>query len=217
MCDNLMEEPIREIRETCGAMYSKRDKLKRLLAEKSFKYSREAIFPLASGGVSQFYIDCKMTTLLSHGAALIGEVLFDMIEPLHIAGIGGLTLGADPIALATSVIAGQKEITLISFVVRKEPKKHGLMKWIEGGISVGDRVVILDDVITTGGSAIKAIRKAEESGLKIVKVIVLVDREEGGRENIKKIGYQVESIFTKSELWTEYNRIAQQSFESRTS
>jgi orotate phosphoribosyltransferase len=130
-----------------------------------------------------------------------------LIEPLNIKGLGGLTLGADPIAQATSVVAGLKGVTLISFVIRKEAKSHGLMKWIEGDISRGDRVVIIDDVITTGGSTLKAIDKAEECGLKIVRVIVLVDREEGGKENIEQKGYKVESVFTKSELLEEYNKL----------
>lgn len=182
-------------------------KLKRLLIKKSFKYSEEPIFLLTSGLKSQFYIDCKTVTLFSKGQVLIGTIVYELMQNLNIRGIGGLTLGADPIAQATAMIAGQKGIDLVSFVIRKEAKKHGLMKWIEGDVQSGDRVVIIDDVITTGGSAIQAIEKAEESGLDIVKVIVLVDREEGGRENINKKGYEVESIFTKSELFEEYERL----------
>ena len=188
-------------------MKLKKDELRKLLTEKSFKYSEEPIFSLASGRKSQFYIDCKMTTLFSKGQVLIGTIVYELMQNLNIRGIGGLTLGADPIAQATAMIAGQKGIDLVSFVIRKEAKKHGLMKWIEGDVQSGDRVVIIDDVITTGGSAIQAIEKAEESGLDIVKVIVLVDREEGGRENINKKGYEVESIFTKSELFEEYERL----------
>ena len=188
-------------------MKLKKDELRKLLTEKSFKYSEEPIFSLASGRKSQFYIDCKMTTLFSKGQVLIGTIVYELMQNLNIRGIGGLTLGADPIAQATAMIAGQKGIDLVSFVIRKEAKKHGLMKWIEGDVQSGDRVVIIDDVITTGGSAIQAIEKAEGSGLDIVKVIVLVDREEGGRENINKKGYEVESIFTKSELFEEYERL----------
>lgn len=181
--------------------------LKKLLAKKSFKYSKEPKFPLASGRISQFYIDCKMTTLYSKGMVLIGNIVFNLIAPLNIKGIGGLTLGADPIGNSTAIIAGQKGFDLISFVIRKQPKKHGLMKWIEGGINPGDRVVIVDDVITTGGSAIQAVEKAKETGLEIVKVIVLVDREEGGKENILKKGYEVEAIFTKTEIMEEYEKL----------
>ena len=177
------------------------NKLRALLIKKSFKYSNKPVFTLASGRKSQFYIDCKMTTLYSKGMVYTGNIIYDMIADLSVKGIGGLTLGADPIAQATAMIAGQKGSDLISFVIRKEPKKHGLMKWIEGDIHSGDRIVIIDDVITTGGSTIQAIDKAEESGLYIVKVLVLVDREEGGRENIRDRGYEVESVFTKSELF----------------
>ncbi len=182
--------------------------LKKILTEKSLKVSKDPIFPLASGKLSDFYVDCKMTTLFSKGLDLVGKIVFEMIAPLNVKGIGGLTLGADPIANATAMIAGQKGLDLFSFVIRKEPKKHGLMKWIEGGISAGDRVVVIDDVITTGGSAIQAIDKAKDAGLVIVKVIVLVDREEGGRENIRNRGYEVESIFSKSELMEEYAKLS---------
>jgi len=182
------------------------DKLKKLLYQKSFKYDDQPIFSLVSGKKSQFYIDCKMTTLSSSGLVLVGNIFYDLISPLNIKGIGGLTLGADPIAIATALIAGQNNKELIPFVIRKEAKKHGLKKWIEGEIDVGDRVVIIDDVITTGGSTIQAIEKAEEFGLKIVKIIVLVDRQEGGKKNIQLKGYEVTSIFTKADLIFEYNK-----------
>lgn len=183
--------------------------LMKILTEKSLKVSKEPSFQLASGKLSNFYVDCKMTTLFSAGSNLVGQVIYDMIEPLNIKGIGGLTLGADPIATATVMVSGQRGIDLNAFVIRKESKKHGLMKWIEGGVYSGDRVVIIDDVITTGGSALKAVKRAEEAGLNIVKVIVLVDREEGGRENIQNYGCEVESVFTKSELMGEYEKFNQ--------
>lgn len=181
----------------------------KILAEKSLKVSKEHEFLLASGRKSNFYVDCKMTTLFSRGLNLIGQIVYERIAPLNIKGIGGLTLGADPIANATAMVAGQKGIDLVSFVIRKQPKKHGLLKWIEGEVTSGDRVVIIEDVITTGGSTIEAIDKAVEAGLAIVKVLVLVDREEGGRENIQNKGYEVDAVFTKSELMQEYARLKQ--------
>ena len=192
-------------------MKSKRSELLTLLTERSFQYSTEPLFSLASGQKSKFYIDCKMTTLFSKGLVLVGNVVYERIANLDIQCIGGLTLGADPIAQATALIAGQNGYDLVSFVIRKEPKEHGLMKWVEGDIRSGNRAVIIEDVITTGGSTLQAIEKAEESGLHIVKVIVLVDREEGGRENICNRGYEVESVFTKSELLKEYERLTKKS------
>ena len=205
-----IDEPVLLVVKEDGVLTSNMNNkltLIKILAEKSLKVSKEPEFLLASGQKSNFYVDCKMTTLFSRGLPLVGEIIFERIASLNIKGIGGLTLGADPIATATAMVAGQRGIDLVSFVIRKESKKHGLMKWIEGGMTSGDRVVIIDDVITTGGSAIKAIDKAEEAGLEIVKVIVLVDREEGGRENIQKRGYEVEAIFTKSELMEEHDRL----------
>lgn len=205
-----LDEPVLLVVKEDGVLTSNMNnklELIKILAEKSLKVSKEPEFLLASGQKSNFYVDCKMTTLFSRGLPLIGEIFFERITSLNIKGIGGLTLGADPIATATAMVAGQRGIDLVSFVIRKESKKHGLMKWIEGGMAPGDRVVIIDDVITTGGSTIKAIDKSEEAGLEIVKVIVLVDREEGGRENILKRGYEVEAIFTKSELMEEHDRL----------
>jgi orotate phosphoribosyltransferase len=184
-----------------------RNALKQLLTKLSFQYNEKPVFSLVSGKKSNFYIDCKMTTLYSRSLPLIGELMYDLIRPLNIRGIGGLTLGADPIAVATALIAGQKGKDLISFVIRKEPKRHGLMKFIEGRINAGDRVVIIDDVITTGGSTIKAIEIAEKSNLQIAKVLVLVDRQEGGKENIIKKGYQVEAVFTTTDLMKESKRL----------
>ncbi len=205
-----IDEPVLLVVKEDGVLTSNMNNkltLIKILAEKSLKVSKEPEFLLASGQKSNFYVDCKMTTLFSRGLPLIGEIFFERITSLNIKGIGGLTLGADPIATATAMVAGQRGIDHVSFVIRKESKKHGLMKWIEGGMAPGDRVVIIDDVITTGGSTIKAIDKSEEGGLEIVKVIVLVDREEGGRENIQKRGYEVEAIFTKSELMEEHDRL----------
>jgi orotate phosphoribosyltransferase len=192
------------------AMSNRKSQLRKLLTERSFKYSNEPIFPLASGRMSQFYVDCKMTTMNSKGSVLIGNLVYGLVESLSIKGIGGLTLGADPIANATALIAGLKDVELNSFSIRKEPKKHGLKKWIEGEINPKDRVVIIDDVITTGGSALKAIDRAIEYGLEIVAVVVLVDREEGGKQNIEKRGFSVKALFTKSDLMEEYEGLHNQ-------
>lgn len=174
--------------------------LKKLLIEKSLKYSEEPTFKLASGKLSQFYVDCKMVTLYSKGMFLIGNIIFNLISELNIKAIGGLTLGADPIANSVAMVAGQKGLGMSAFVIRKQPKKHGLAKLVEGAVVSGDRVVIVEDVLTTGGSVIKAIKEAEKFGLNIVEVITLVDREEGGKEAVLKSGYEIASIFTKTDL-----------------
>ncbi|MDH4233069.1 MAG: phosphoribosyltransferase family protein, partial [Nitrospirota bacterium] len=138
------------------------------------------------------------------GMYLIGNIIFDMIQSSHPKGIGGLTLGADPIADAVAYTSYLKKEPLEAFVVRKTAKAHGTMQWIEGNITAGDSVVIVDDVITTGKSTIEAINKAKEAGLQIVKVIALVDRQEGGRENIEALGYRVDAVVTREEVMELY-------------
>jgi len=177
-----------------------RKRLLEILCKNSFKYSENPIYKLASGKMSDCYINCKATTLDSEAMNLIGHIFYDKIKTLHVAAIGGLTQGADPIAVATAMISGIKDNPVNAFVVRKEAKKHGLKKLIEGNVTVGDKVVILDDVVTTGQSTIEAIEKAKKEGLNIVKVIVLIDRQEGGKEEIEKLGIAFDSIFTKDDL-----------------
>ena len=121
-------------------------------------------------------------------------------------GIGGLTLGADPIADAVAYTSYLKQKPIEAFIVRKSAKSHGTMQWIEGNIAAGDSVVIVDDVITTGKSTIEAITRAKEAGLEIVKVIALIDRQEGGREAIKALGYDVEAIVTRDEVMERYKK-----------
>ncbi|MEN8264812.1 MAG: phosphoribosyltransferase family protein, partial [Nitrospirota bacterium] len=119
-------------------------------------------------------------------------------------GVGGLTLGADPVSNAIAYTSYIKGGPLESFVVRKEPKKHGTMLWVEGNVKEGDRVVIIEDVITTGGSTIKAIDRAKKCGLKIQGVVVLIDRLEGGKKAIESHGIKVEVLLTKDEIFKAY-------------
>ncbi len=163
-----------------------REKLIRLIYEKAFKYSEEPVFRLVSGGLSKYYFNCKTVTLSPEGMYLIGNIIFDMIANLDIKGIGGLTLGADPISNAVAYTSYLKGKPIEAFVVRKKAKQHGTMQWIEGNIKEGDSVVVVDDVITTGSSTIQAITKLKEASIFVKKVIVLIDRQEGGRENILK-------------------------------
>lgn len=172
-----------------------------VLYRNSFRYDPEHCFTLSSGKVSDVYIDAKRTTLASEAMLPLGEVFFEKIKDLEVDGIGGLTLGTDPIAYAAALTSNIKGKPLNVFIVRKETKKHGMKKLIEGPLESGARVVIVDDVVTTGGSTIEAIRKAKDAGFEIKKVIVLVDRQEGGLDEIKReAGCEVEAIFTKEEL-----------------
>ncbi|TAN41531.1 MAG: orotate phosphoribosyltransferase [Nitrospirae bacterium] len=181
-----------------------KDRLTALVLEKAFKYSEEPVFKLVSGRTSNYYFNCKAVTLHPEGMYCIGNIIFNMITGYGIQGIGGLTLGADPIANAVAYTSYLKAAPIEAFVIRKTAKVHGTMQWIEGNIKAGDKVAIIDDVITTGKSTIEAINKAREAGLEIVRVIALVDRQEGGKENIESLGYTVESVITREEVMTLY-------------
>ena len=167
-----------------------------MLKDKAFFQNEKEIFKLSSGKFSKYYIDCKNVIYNGYAMELVGALFYQAVYTLPISAIGGLTLGADPIAYATAFFSNRMGKKLNAFVVRKEPKTHGREKWIEGDVKAGDKVVIVDDVITTGESTIKAIKLSQRGGLNIIKVIVLIDRQEGGKENIEKEGLEVESIFT---------------------
>lgn len=176
-----------------------KQELIRILAQKSFKYSDEPVYKLVSGRMSRFYINCKPTTLSPRGMYLIGHLIFDMIKDLNVSGIGGMTFGADPIAMATAFTSGIQGRPINAFSIRKTQKDHGIIKWVEGDMAPGDRVVIVDDVATTGGSTITAIERACDEGLNVIRAIVLVDRQEGGLENIKK-HVQAYAVITRDDL-----------------
>lgn len=180
-------------------MNSARETLIQVIKERSFQYSSEPKFKLTSGAVSNFYFNMKKTTQSPDGMYLVGKIVFEKIKGLnfHPDAIGGLTMGADPIAYAVAMYSYNVKDPIQAFVIRKEPKEHGLKLPIEGNVKAGDHVIIIDDVITTGGSTIKAINIAKEYGLIIVAVLVLVDRcEQNGRQNIEKMGYPVYDILT---------------------
>jgi orotate phosphoribosyltransferase len=179
---------------------NERERLKRIIKELSYE-KRKVI--LASGRESDFYFDGKQTTLHPEGGYLTGKLFFEAIKNVDgIEGVGGLTLGADPIATATSVVSFLEGRPIPAFIIRKEPKGHGTGAWLEGrkNFQPGAKVVIVEDVVTTGGSSMKAVRRAEEEGMTVLGIVTLVDREEGGREQIEKEGYWLKSIFTKSEI-----------------
>ncbi|HBA87467.1 MAG TPA: orotate phosphoribosyltransferase, partial [Geobacter sp.] len=179
---------------------SEKERLKKIIIELSYEKRNVT---LASGRQSDFYFDGKQTTLHPEGGYLTGKLFFEAVKDVEgLEGVGGLTLGADPIATATSVVSFLEGKPVPGFIIRKEPKGHGTGAWLEGrkNLKPGAKVVIVEDVVTSGGSSIKAIKRAEEEGLVVLGVVTLVDREEGGRENIEKEGYWLKSIFTKSEI-----------------
>ena len=155
-----------------------------IICKKSFKYTKEPSFKLVSGRMSQFYVNCKPTTLSPRGMYLVGHLVFENIKDLKPDGIGGLTFGADPMAMATAFVSELKGRPVNAFSIRKAQKDHGIIRWVEGDMKPGQRVVIIDDVATTGGSTIKAIERAGSEGLDVIKAVILVDRQEGGLENI---------------------------------
>lgn len=176
-----------------------REALRQIILEKSYE-TRTVV--LTSGERSDWYIDGKQTALNPKGLALIGELFFERLRGSGIEAVGGPTMGADPIVTAISLVSQLRGEPLPAFIVRKEPKFHGTSAWIEGMANLrrGMRVAIVEDVVTTGGSILHAIHRAQAEGLQVVQVLVLVDRQEGGRENLKKAGFELESIFTREEL-----------------
>jgi orotate phosphoribosyltransferase len=174
-----------------------------IILEKSFRFSEEP-FTLSSGLKSNYYFDCKKTSLDPEGMNLIGNIVFDTLKDSAIDAVGGLSLGADPIANSIALVSFQQGRPINPFIVRKDAKGHGTKSRIEGNVKAGDRVAILDDVVTTGASTITAIEAAREAGLVIDRVIVLVDREEGGTENILKYVARIEPIIRRSEIMKLY-------------
>jgi orotate phosphoribosyltransferase len=177
---------------------SEHARLVNLLATRS---ARRGQFTLASGRQSTLYIDARLTTMSPEGLIVIGSLGLKAIRTTWKAdSVGGLTLGADPISYAISYASGLAGAPLRAFTVRKEAKAHGTGKQIEGPFRSGDRTVVIEDVITTGGSALKAVTAIQEAGGLVAGVLALVDREEGGREAIEAAGLSVISLVTAQEL-----------------
>jgi len=182
------------------------DQLKKLIREKSLKFGD---FTLASGKKATYYLDGKQVTLDSLGAKLIGEGILGLIRSeeafLNADGqlpdaVGGMSIGADPITAATIVTAAVHGVPMRGFMVRKQSKGHGTNQYIEGPVKSGDRVVIVEDVVTTGGSSLEAIKRVEEAGLKVAGVIAIIDRMEGGAEAFIEKGYPFRSLLTIKDL-----------------
>lgn len=176
-----------------------RERLRALLVERSF---RTGSFELSSGATSSYYVDCRTTTMHAEGLVRVGAVGLDALEAADLAPdrVGGLTMGADPISYAIAAESWRRGRPMHAFSVRKEAKGHGTGRRIEGCFEPGDRVVVTEDVVTTGGSALDAASAVEEAGGEVLAVLALVDREEGGREAIEEAGHRLVSLFTAGEL-----------------
>jgi len=170
-----------------------------LLAERSAKRGQ---FTLASGKRSTFYIDARLTTMSPEGLSIIGPLALSVLEESNwrVDAIGGLTLGADPISYAISYASAQSSQPLRAFTVRKEVKDHGTGRLLEGPFRRGDRVAVIEDVITTGGSALRAIEAVRAADGIVAGVLALVDREEGGRQTIEEAGVPVVALVTAGQI-----------------
>lgn len=175
-----------------------KNRLKEILLELSVITDRE--FTLASGKKSNFYVDARITTLHPEGAFLIGKLFLAMLDGMEVNSIGGYSIGADPIVSSISVRSFIEKTPIPAFIIRKQEKTHGTGKIIEGNFKKGDKVVIFDDVVTSGGSILKGAAEVEKAGGSILAVMAVIDREEGGKETIETAGYPFSSIFTKSDL-----------------
>lgn len=163
----------------------------------------EGEFTLVSGKKSSFYIDAKETTLNPEGMYLTGKIMYEMTREIpDVQAVGGVSIGGDPLVSSTVLVSYLNKDNLMGFLIRKEPKGHGTNRWVEGGknLKKGMNVVILEDVVTTGGSSLKAIEGTEKEGYKVKGVIALLDRLDGGKEAIESNGYIFKSIFTLKDV-----------------
>ena len=174
-----------------------RENLLKLLREKAY---RRGDFTLSSGQKSPHYVNCKPVTLSGEGLSLFSPLMLQYVEKESVA-VAGLTLGADPLVTGVALYAWMRGRELDSLIIRKEPKGHGTAAWIEGSMPPeGARVTILEDVITTGGSAIKAAKKVVEAGYEVRNIVSIVDRQEGGEDAIIDAGFVPYSIFDIKEI-----------------
>jgi orotate phosphoribosyltransferase len=174
-----------------------RQELQAHLLEYSLRFGD---FTLTSGRKSDYYIDGKQTTLRSRGVYLVAQLILDELKGAGVDAIGGPTLGADPVIGAAVALAALENIPLIGFIVRKEAKGHGTQHMIEGPLQAGMRVAVFDDVVTTGASLKHAIDQIEAARCTVVKVLAIVDRQEGARQNFGQWGYPFQALFTIDEL-----------------
>jgi orotate phosphoribosyltransferase len=174
-----------------------RERLLELVRKRALRVGK---ITLSSGKVSDYYVDAREVVLDPEWAYLTGKLMLDMINPKAVA-VAGMTLGADPIVTAISVVGHIEGRDLSALIIRKEPKKHGTQKFVEGPtLPGGSKVAVVDDVVTTGSSLVKSIERLRNEGYEPIQVVAILDREEGGSEKLKEAGYELESIFTRADL-----------------
>lgn len=173
-------------------MYSK-EALKEVVREKALEFGD---FTLASGKKASFYLDCRKVTLDSRGTRLVAQGILELIGDELPDAVGGMAIGADPITASILTEADAQGKSIRGFIVRKEAKEHGKGNQVEGPVAAGDRVIIVEDVVTTGGSSLKAIEHVEAAGLKVERVIAIIDRLSGGRESFAAKGYELQTLLT---------------------
>lgn len=174
------------------------ERLVQLLKQLSYRRMRVT---LASGRESDFYVDGKQTTLNAEGAWLVGNLIFDALSP-DIVGIGGLVVGADPVAAATAAVSFHRGRPIHAFLVRKEAKGHGTLRYVEGrqNLPAGSKVCVVEDTVTTGTSLLNAVERCRAEGLDVVQALTIVDREEGGAEAIRATGLPFTALVRRAEL-----------------
>lgn len=177
------------------------DTLRQVLLDLIVKYAYvEGDFVLSSGAKSDYYINCKQVTLRAEGALALGRLLFQLL-PEDTAAVAGLTLGADPMVSAVSVVSAWSTNPIPALIIRKKPKGHGTQAYIEGpSLSPGAKIVVLEDVVTTGGSALTAVERLQDAGYHVTQILSLVDRDQGGSELYQSRGIDFHALFSISEI-----------------
>lgn len=170
-----------------------RPRLLELFRERALKFGD---FTLASGKKAKYYLDGKQITLHSEGLRLVSEGLLELLDGIDFQAFGGMSIGADPIVGGVLTVAGERRRDLAGFLVRKEAKGHGTGKFVEGPVTPGMKVVIVDDVVTTGGSALQSVDRIQEFGCEVVQVVAIIDRMEGGAANFAARGLPLKSLLT---------------------
>ena len=181
------------------------DTLRQILLDLIVKYAYvEGDFTLSSGAKSSYYINCKQVTLRAEGALALGRLLFKLL-PDDISAVAGLTLGADPMVSAVSVVSAYENNPFPALIIRKKPKGHGTKAYIEGpSLAAGAKVVVLEDVVTTGGSALTAVERLQDAGYEVTQILSLVDREQGGGELYQSKNIKFKALFSIKEIQQQY-------------